>query len=214
MRIFVGFLVIVSAVFMQSCGDSSGARTSMPHKSMNSDKGKGKAQASIRSGINAEANISVRKLRTYTKKEKQERTRPSFVPGLTKGQLEDMPETTALPTLFGLHHTQVQLDAHAMLAAREDISMWGTERFTLQQRFVFIQFLWTEEWKQRTELFQNVADLHEENTTRLRKSVGRNAAWQRLGDERRRKHKQEYDKIMQKELPVLTPEEARALRSL
>ncbi|NRA40006.1 MAG: hypothetical protein HRU15_17820 [Planctomycetes bacterium] len=213
MRLSICVLVVFTAFALQSCGGSSSSRKNMPNRT-NTEKGAGKAQASIRSGVDAESNISVRKIRTYTKKEQQERKRPSFIPGLTNGQLDDMPTTCPLPLLFALQQTSEQLDAHAMITAREDVHGGMAHLYTIEQRFAFIQYVWNEEWDQRKDLLNGVKNAHEANASRLRKAVGRNAAWQRMNDDRRRKHQRNMDQMMREELPVLTPEESSALRSL
>ena len=140
MRISVCILAVLTAFSLQSCGGDS-ARKEMP-KRTNTEKGAGKAQAAIRSGMDVQSNISVRKKRVYTKKEQQQRKRPSYIPGLTNGQLDDMPTTDPLPLLFGLQQTQEQLDAHAMITAREDVHSGMAHLDTVEQRFAFIQYVW------------------------------------------------------------------------
>ncbi len=205
-------LLLVTVFLLVACGGDSGtARTSSSSKK-DSVRSSGVAQGTVKAtSQDYESHFKVRQGREYTKAEKRERKRPSEIPGLTKGQVADMPDVPALPDLFGLHNTEAQLDAHAMILAREDVQNGIADLFTIEQRFAYIRFLWMDEWGMRKELLQSVIDHQGAYAERLRFDAARNAAWARAQVKRREMRKEELERIKRDELPVLTPEEKRLL---
>lgn len=208
-------LLLITTLFLASCGgDSSSARkSSESHKGSDSVRGSGVAVGTVTtSSNNYESHFKVRQGKEYTKAEKRDRKRPSEIPGLTKGQVEDMPDVPALPSLFGLYNTEAQLEAHAMIMAREDVQNGIADLYTIEQRYFFIRFLWMDEWEMRKNMLQGVINEQGAYAERLRYDAARNAAWARAQRERKSAREEELARIERDELPVLTPEELRNLR--
>jgi hypothetical protein len=204
--------LIVAAFLLSACsGSSSSARSSTNTEEHRSS---GTARGSIRSNADYGMHIKVRQHRVHSKAEKRARQKPSEIPGLTKGQVEDMPDVPALPSLFGLYDTEAQLEAHAMISAREDVQGGMADLFTVEQRYLYIRFLWLDEWQMRKQMLTGVIDQQGTYALRLREAAARNAAWERINRKRRADHQQEMMRIKREDLPVLTAAEARAINSM
>lgn len=198
-------------ILLASCGSSSSSRssssTSSGDRTTGSERGKRRVQDPF-------GQVQIRKKRTFTKAELRERKRPSDVPGLTRGQVADMPDAPALPDVFGLYHTEEQLNAHAMLQAREDVQNGRAALFTIEQRYTYIRYLWLDEWQARKELLESVIAEQSEHARRIRHAAARSAAWERSNKEKQAAHQREMDSLERVELPVLTDAERRTINGM
>ena len=197
--------VTVLASLLSSCGGSSSSARS-------SGSAAGKSTASTPEEVNkgySTGLIKIRKRRQFSKEELRARKKPSDIPGLTAGQLEDMPPVPVLPRIFGLNATQDQLDAHAMITAREDVQGGRADLVTVQQRYLYVRYVWTKDWEARKALFSGVISDQTDYAKRLRRSASLDAAWERSYVEREDQHERNMLRIERYELPVLTAEERR-----
>ena len=208
MRSGLWFLAVcVVAVLLSSCGSSSASTRSGSSSTVTTTSS---SPEEVNKGYSTGL-IKIRKRRQFTQEEMRERKKPSEIPGLTAGQLEDMPEVPELPRIFGLNATQEQLDAHAMIMAREDVQSGRADLVTIEQRYTYIRYVWTRDWQDRKALYSSVIDDQGNYAKRLRRSAALDAAWERSYVEREDQHKRDMVRIERDELPVLTPEERRLI---
>ncbi len=210
---FVAVLMVVMMLLV-SCGGSDASRADSGSMNMSPKRASGKTQANAKADTGMMEKIKVKQRVSYTKEQLRERKKPSAIPGLTQGQLEDMPVVPILPSIFGLQSTEAQIEAHAMITAREDVEGGLADLYTIEQRYLYIRDVWMNDWSARKDLLQGVENDHSQYAERLRRASARNAAWRRSKNARQDSHQQEMERIAREELPVLTVEEMRLLNSL
>ena len=207
-------VMVVGMMLLASCGGSGSSRSDSGSMNMTPNRASGKTSANAKADTGMMEKIKVKQRVTYSKEELRERKKPSSIEGLTQGQLEDMPVVPILPSIFGLQSTESQIDAHAMITAREDVESGLADLYTIQQRYLYVRSVWMSDWSARKDLLQGVKNDHSQYAERLRHAAARNAAWRRSKNARQETHRVEMDRIAREELPVLTVEEMRLLNSL
>lgn len=200
------YLVPALICLLAGCGSGDGSARVGP-----SGKTTKSAQGSVQSDMNMASQIKIRKRKQYTQEELRERKKPSEIEGLTKGQMDDMPSVPVLPMLFGLRATEAQLEAHAMLTAREDVESGRADLVTIQQRYLYIRYIWMAEWDGRKQRLSNVGKEQSDYAARLRSSAALQAAWERGYNGRQAAHKRALTKAERERFSLLSPEERRLL---
>lgn len=121
--------------------------------------------------------------------EQKRRAAASEVPGLTVGQVEDMPAAPDLPDFLGMEHEQHDLELQALLNARAEAPLLPAS-IDETARATYLVYIWQPAFDLRQRRQETLQADRQVLNQRFQEKVSQQTAWREEREARRRAHEQ------------------------